>query len=53
MAGMLLLTAAMASLGIDTTLARMRQAGIQPLLLGGGLFLHLIVIGGLVNWLAA
>ena len=53
MAGMLLLTAAMASLGIDTTLARMRQAGIQPLLLGGGLFLHLIIIGGLVNWLAA
>ena len=53
MAGMLLLTAAMASLGIDTTLARMRQASIQPLLLGGGLFLHLIIIGGLVNWLAA
>ena len=51
--GMLLLTAAMASLGIDTNLARMRQGGMQPLLLGGGLFLHLIFIGGLVNWLAA
>lgn len=51
--GMLLLTAAMASLGIDTRLSRMRQAGPRPLLLGGGLFIHLIVIGGLVNWLAA
>ena len=51
--GMLLLTAAMASLGIDTTLARMRQAGMRPILLGGGLFLHLIVIGGFVNWLVA
>lgn len=53
LAGMLLLTAAMASLGIDTNLARMRQGGVRPLLLGGGLFLHLIFIGGLVNWLAA
>ena len=51
--GMLLLTAAMASLGIDTNLARMRQGGMQPLLLGAGLFLHLIFVGGLVNWLAA
>ena len=51
--GMLLLTAAMASLGIDTRWSRMRKAGPRPLLLGGGLFLHLIVIGGLVNWLAA
>ena len=53
LAGMLLLTAAMASLGIDTNLARMRQGGMRPLLLGGGLFLHLIFVGGLVNWLAA
>lgn len=51
--GMLLLTAAMASLGIDTRLSRMRQAGPRPLILGAGLFVHLIVIGGLVNWLAA
>ena len=49
--GVLLLTAAMASLGIDTNLARMRQSGVKPLLLGAGLFLHLIFVGGLVNWL--
>jgi uncharacterized integral membrane protein (TIGR00698 family) len=53
LAGALLLTAAMASLGIDTNLARMRQAGVRPLLLGAGLFVHLVVVGGLVNWLAA
>lgn len=51
--GMLLLTAAMVSLGIDTRWSRMRQAGARPVWLGAGLFLHLIVIGGLVNWLAA
>ena len=51
--GILLLTAAMAALGIDTTFARMRQAGLRPLLLGGILFLHLIFIGGLFNWLLA
>lgn len=51
--GVLLLTAAMASLGIDTNLSRMGKAGVRPLLLGAGLFLHLIFIGGLVNWLAA
>ncbi len=53
LAGALLLTAAMASLGIDTNLARMRQAGVRPLLLGAGLFVHLVAVGGLVNWLAA
>lgn len=53
LAGVLLLTAAMASLGIDTNLARMRQAGVRPLLLGAALFAHLVCIGGLVNWLAA
>lgn len=51
--GILLLTAAMAALGIDTTFSRMRQAGLRPLLLGGLLFLHLIFIGGLFNWLLA
>ena len=49
----LLLTTAMASLGIDTTFARMRQAGARPVLLGAGLFVHLVCFGGLVNWLAA
>ena len=49
----LLLTTAMASLGIDTTFARMRQAGVRSVLLGAGLFVHLVCFGGLVNWLAA
>ena len=51
--GGLLLTAAMASLGVDTSLARIGRAGIRPLLLGAGLFLHLVFTGGLVNWLAS
>jgi len=51
--GVLLLTAAMASLGVDTNVGRMGQAGIRPLLLGCGLFIHLVVVGGVVNWLAA
>lgn len=51
--GALLLTMAMASLGIDTNVARMKQAGWRPVLLGAGLFVHLVLIGGLVNWLAA
>lgn len=51
--GGLLLTMAMASLGIDTNVTRMKQAGWRPVLLGAGLFVHLVLIGGLVNWLAA
>ncbi|WP_153109786.1 YeiH family protein [Propionivibrio limicola] len=51
--GILLLTAAMAALGVDTNLSRVRKAGIRPLMLGGGLFVHLLVTGGVVNWLAA
>ena len=51
--GALLLTMAMASLGIDTNVTRMKQAGWRPVLLGAGLFVHLVLIGGLVNWLAA
>lgn len=53
LAGVLLLTAAMASLGIDTSLGRMRQAGLRPLLLGAALFAHLVLVGGFINWLAA
>ncbi|MEI7613749.1 MAG: YeiH family protein [Betaproteobacteria bacterium] len=49
--GLLLLTTAMAALGIDTNLQRIGKAGIRPLLLGGGLFIHLVLIGGLFNWL--
>ncbi len=51
--GALLLTMAMASLGIDTNVTRMKQAGWRPVLLGAGLFVHLVLIGGAVNWLAA
>ena len=53
LAGVLLLTVAMASLGVDTNLARMGAAGVKPLLLGAGLFVHLVLTGGVVNWLAA
>lgn len=49
--GMVLLTAAMAALGLETTLARMGRAGLRPLLLGAALFVHLVLGGGLLNWL--
>lgn len=49
----ILLTAAMAALGIDTTLRRLSHSGPRAALLGVILFAHLIIIGGLVNyWLA-
>lgn len=48
-AGGWLLAAAMAALGLGTTLHRIRAAGTAPLLLAGILFVHLVVIGGLVN----
>lgn len=51
--GALLLTMAMASQSIDTNVTRMKQTGWRPVLLGAGLFVHLVLIGGLVNWLAA
>ena len=51
LAGLLLLTTAMAALGIDTNLQRIGKAGLRPLVLGGGLFVHLILVGGLFNWL--
>lgn len=47
--GLLFLAAAMAALGLGTTLARMRTAGPAAVLLGACLFLHLIVVGGLIN----
>jgi uncharacterized integral membrane protein (TIGR00698 family) len=47
----ILLAAAMAALGLDTTLARLRLAGRDSLLLGAILFGYLIVGGGLANWL--
>lgn len=51
-AGVLLLTAAMAALGLTTTLAKVRAAGIRPFLLGLFLFAYLIGIGQIVNRLA-
>jgi uncharacterized integral membrane protein (TIGR00698 family) len=49
-AASLLLTGAMAALGLETTLARMRHAGPRPLLLAALLFACLTVGGGLLNW---
>ncbi len=51
LSGLLLLTTAMAALGIDTNLQRIGKAGLRPLLLGGGLFIHLVLVGGFFNWL--
>ena len=51
LSGLLLLTTAMAALGIDTNLQRIGKAGFRPLLLGGGLFIHLVLVGWLFNWL--
>lgn len=52
--GMICLAAAMAALGLDTTVARLRQTGSRTFLLGLILFAHLVLGGGLINyWLAA
>ena len=45
----LLLAAAMAALGLSTSLGAIRRAGARPILLGGLLFLWLIAGGALVN----
>ena len=49
----LLLTMAMAGLGLTTHISAIRAAGIKPLILGGVLFLYLILGGGLINSLVA
>lgn len=47
------LTMAMAALGIDTNLSRLRRTGLKVFALGLLLFLHLIVVGGVMNfWVA-
>jgi uncharacterized integral membrane protein (TIGR00698 family) len=51
-AGTFLLTMAMAALGIDTNVSKLRQTGLKVFLLGLALFLHLTVVGGLVNFFA-
>lgn len=49
----ILLTAAMGALGLDTTFHRLRQTGLRAFLLGLCLFVHLVAVGGLLNyWLA-
>ncbi|HEY3432339.1 MAG TPA: putative sulfate exporter family transporter [Rhodocyclaceae bacterium] len=47
--GAQLLASAMIALGLGTTLSRIRAAGFGPLLLGGILFIHLVLTGALVN----
>jgi uncharacterized integral membrane protein (TIGR00698 family) len=46
-----LLAAAMAALGLDTTIAKLRLAGKDALVLGAILFGYLVVGGGIANWL--
>lgn len=45
----MLLTMAMFALGITTKIDYIKQAGVKPLLLGGFVFLWLIIAGGLIN----
>lgn len=40
---------AMAALGLATRLGDLRKEGPKPLLLGAGLFVFLLVGGGLIN----
>lgn len=48
-----ILAMAMAALGLTTHVSAIRKAGIKPLLLGGVLFIWLILGGGLINDLVA
>ena len=48
-----LLSMAMAALGLTTHIGAIRAAGLKPLILGGLLFIYLIIGGGLINWLVA
>jgi uncharacterized integral membrane protein (TIGR00698 family) len=48
-----ILAMAMAALGLTTHVSAIRKAGIKPLLLGGVLFIWLILGGGLINALVA
>ena len=46
----LFLATAMAALGLCTHFTAIRKAGYKPLLLGGILFVWLVLGGGLINW---
>jgi uncharacterized integral membrane protein (TIGR00698 family) len=48
-----ILAMAMAALGLTTHVSAIRSAGMKPLLLGGVLFVWLILGGGLINDLVA
>ena len=50
MLDVVLLAAAMAALGVETTIAKLRLAGRDSLVLGAILFAYLVVVGGLANW---
>lgn len=50
MLDVVLLAAAMAALGLDTTVAKLRLAGRDSLVLGAILFGYLVVVGGFANW---
>jgi len=45
-----MLAAAMAALGLDTTIRKLRLAGRDSLVLGGMLFAYLVIVGGMANW---
>lgn len=47
----ILLSMAMAALGLTTQISAIRAAGIKPLLLGTLLFGYLIIGGGVINWI--
>jgi uncharacterized membrane protein YadS len=51
MLDVVLLAAAMAALGLDTTIAKLQPAGRDSLVLGAVLFGYLVVAGGLANWI--
>jgi uncharacterized membrane protein YadS len=44
-----ILAMAMAALGLTTHVSAIRAAGVKPLLLGGVLFVWLILGGGFIN----
>jgi uncharacterized integral membrane protein (TIGR00698 family) len=48
-----ILAMAMAALGLTTHVSAIRNAGIKPLVLGGVLFVWLILGGGFINALVA
>ena len=50
MLDVILLATAMAALGLDTTIKKLRLAGREAVVLGAILFGYLVIVGGLANW---